>query len=805
MVEPGQAGRLGSRGTLGLSFALGGWFALAVVAARTLVLFLLEHSHGSDWEVARLRLSNSLLALSCQALVVGVLGALLVILGDSLGLGSRARWGVRGGAAGVLASAATWMLSGRSGADLSQRVGLETARGQAVTALLACGALLLAALLVMVAARQRPGPLFSWTGAVLPLALLVTGAGTLRIARAGVRERMLVRSVEQELFAADWEVLEQHPDGGVGLRVLSPSALNAESCVGMPSLCLPPPARVRRAVPAGSGPLVLVGRAGIDHSVREDLGPDYADGSVRFAVKIDGELRHEERLSIERSYGWVALGPGSGLPVHGGAVLELETELLDGSGRAYVPRDPLPVGLGGLGLERHEELERVRSSSEAPNIVLVLVDTLRADRTSVQGYHRPTTPNLEALARRGVVFEEACSTSSWTWPATASLFTGMQPEEHGVVDAGSSFLPETLDTLAEALQRRGITTAAWSASPLIVSDKNFDQGFELFHGPRNSEMRPTAEVLPPALDWLGAIGDWRFFLYLHLCDPHAPPQVLPEARARFASEVPRSFDPESLLPLTHELRRKACSAPGAAAGEVSLEEQRWISDLYDASVWSVDCWIGRLLERLEALGLDERTIVVVTSDHGEELFDHGLLAHAHSLYRELVRVPLIAAGPGLPRGVRIANPVSIAALAPTLVRRAGGELAGLREATELFAEGPARPQELLFSTHQGLWNGSLGLPLYGILAEPYVLHFSPEGRDWGVAEPSAEGQWRLFDRRADPAEQRDIAQSEPERARALRAALLERVEMLEARRKPRAVESDPATLEMLRGLGYVGH
>jgi arylsulfatase A-like enzyme len=571
---------------------------------------------------------------------------------------------------------------------------------------------------------------------------------------------------------------------------------------GMPALVLPPPARVRHVV-AGEGPLWLATRVGIDHSVREDVGERYADHALRFTLRLDGEEVFAATLPIQADE-WVHAG--SGYLVGDGTVIELETALLDPAGKPVTPEDPLLAGFGGLDLERRVQRERTRSSPSAPNIVVVLIDTLRADRTSAYGYARETTPHLRALAERGTLFDEAYSTASWTWPSTASLFTGMQPEEHGVVDAGSSFLSERHDTLAEALQRAGFTTAAWSGNPLIVADKNFDQGFELFDAPRDGGLRRTEVMMPSVLDWLDAAAEWRFFLYLHLLDVHLPHYPLPEARERFAADVPASFDPRSVLSLSWELRRgEGFGERGEPAPErvVPPEEQRWISDLYDASVWTADHWLGQVLERLESLGLSERTIVLVTSDHGEELFDRGLLSHGHSLHHELTRVPLVLAGPGIPRG-RSAAPISCTRIAPTLARLAGSEIRDLTGALELFRAPAASEETILFSTEQGWWNGAQEQSIFGLRRGAQVLHYAPEGRDWGATQPAAGGQVRLYDLRNDPDEREDLSAREPERALELKDALLQRIRELEARR-PRAVQgSDPATLELLRGIGYVG-
>jgi arylsulfatase A-like enzyme len=490
--------------------------------------------------------------------------------------------------------------------------------------------------------------------------------------------------------------------------------------------------------------------------------------------------------------------------VHGGAQLELESALIDAQGQEVAGAPPLRAGFGGLALERRERLARTTSAPERPNVVLIVLDTLRADRTSAYGYARPTTPNLAALAARGVLFEEAQATASWTWPSTASLLTGLYPEQHGVEDAASSFLPAALDTLPEALQRVGFTTAAWSGSPLIVPDKGFDQGFEFFDASREGTLRRSDLILPGALEWLGSLRGTRFFLYLHLMETHAPFVPLAEGRAQFAAGVPAGYDPRKVLDYNWELQSQGFDEHGARRTDavVTPDEQRWISELYDGCVWSADHCLGLLLARLAELGLDDETIVAVTSDHGEELFEHGLVTHGNTLHRELVRVPLVLAGPGLPRGERVAAPLSGVAVGPTLARLAGTTLAGLSAPPDLFAAGDPAP--MLFSTRQGWWNGYARQPLFGLREGSTVLHLAPEAAPWGASAQPGAGELRLYDLALDPGETNDLAASEPARAEALRAELVRRLASFAEHRVVNGAAPDPGTLERLRGLGYLG-
>ena len=785
------------------AFALAAWLALFLVVARAGVLLALEHAHHGDLALAWMRVSQAVLPL-----VVGAAGLALATAlaawGAALVPGRVLAWG----APFVFAALYFVFLWGRLDADASRRIGHDTAQGRAALGVAALAGLVLSAFYFLRRLRALHGLLAaSWTRALVPLALLALVLLGLRLAFGALEPRMEVRRVERELAGMTWEVLRAHADGAPAPSVLCPSVEYRENGAARPALLLPPPARVRRVLSESDASLWLLGGAGLDQSVHE-VAERYPGHALRLGLRIDGVRAFEATLPLVSSPAWVELGGGAGLAVRPGAQLELESALLDASGAVVEPADPLPAGFGGLVLERRTRVPRTRASRAAPNIVLVVLDTLRADRTSAYGYARDTTPHLAELARRGVLFEEAHSTASWTWPSTASILTGLLPEEHGVEDAASSFLSEGLDTLAEALQRAGYTTAAWSGSPLIVPDKRFDQGFEFFDASHEGNLRRSDIVMPGALEWLGTAREWRFFLYLHLMEPHAPFVPLAEGRQRFAAEVPRSFDPRKAVDYQWELLERGFSESGEARPErvVSPEEQRWISDLYDGCVWSGDHWLGRLLERLEELELADTTIVAVTSDHGEELFDHGLLAHAHTVHRELVRVPLVLAGPGIPAGQRVSVPVSCTALGPTLARLGGSEIEGLGSVAPRVHDllQPGNGDTLLFSTLQGYWNGAGRQPLFGLREGTSVLHFAPRGAPYGTPPSDGEGQLRLYDLAHDPEERTDLAPAQPERARALRARLLALLEALESRRTETGGAVDPATLDVLRGLGYTG-
>lgn len=313
------------------------------------------------------------------------------------------------------------------------------------------------------------------------------------------------------------------------------------------------------------------------------------------------------------------------------------------------------------------------------NVVVICVDTLRADHLTAYGYSRGTTPRLDALARQGALFENTLSTAPWTVPAVGSLLTSLYPSQHGAGLVGEVRLldrstpaqlrPEA-ETLADLLHRAKLRTALFSANPYLWG--RFQRAFDHAEASRNSAQSLTAR----ALAWVRQAPRRPFFLYLQYIDLHQP--ITPPEP--YASHFP--VDPYA-----------GNGRLDAAPAERSFERQRdWNAAdfrrfrehkiaLYDGALLYVDGEIGRLLDGLRKLGRGEDTLVVVTADHGEEFWDHGEeerleggdpravwgVGHGHTLYQELLHVPLILAGPGIPPGRRVPCPTTLLDVAPTIL------------------------------------------------------------------------------------------------------------------------------------------
>jgi arylsulfatase A-like enzyme len=300
------------------------------------------------------------------------------------------------------------------------------------------------------------------------------------------------------------------------------------------------------------------------------------------------------------------------------------------------------------------------------NVLLVCVDTLRADRLGAYGYKRlPTSPEIDQLASESIVFEDASAPASWTKPSVPSFLTGTYPLQHGVYEGSaraaegtvSDVLPETATTLAELFARAGYQTAAFVENAQLRKGMGFEQGFGDQYIDDAGDAR---EIRWRALDWLDERGDAGrpFFVYLHILDVHWPYDVPDNAAQRFASgpevEAFRGEDSRVLRDAVNDGTRT-----------LDQREREVVNDLYDGAVRYVDGELGRLRRALVERGLWDNTIVCLVADHGEEFLEHGRIGHGHGLWENLLRVPFILRIPR-ERPRRVSTPVSLVDLAPTL-------------------------------------------------------------------------------------------------------------------------------------------
>ena len=443
-----------------------------------------------------------------------------------------------------------------------------------------------------------------------------------------------------------------------------------------------------------------------------------------------------------------------------------------------------PSSGGGSGAEA-EPPGLTTASAAPPDVVLVSIDTLRADHLGSYGYPKPTSPHLDRLAARGIVFDRAMAHAPSTLPSHVSIFTSTLPTEHRVMVATESPLPDDLPTVAEVFLDAGYRTAAFHSGGQLTDDLSIDRGFD--------EWVHVGEAFAPIVErgceWLGTSTE-PAFLFLHTYEIHHPYRPRPELLALFDDGYTGPLPPN--IEIDDHLR------PINGQSEVTLEiddrDLAYIVATYDAELRSVDESIGRLVDCLEEQGRLDRTLFAITSDHGEEFGEHGWVGwHSHTLYDELLHVPLILRLPGdREAGRRVGPAVRSIDIAPTLLDVTGIPAPdGFRGRSLLplaLGEAPeARPADTVtisMRDHRGLVPGNISVR-------------SPTHKLIGA---------RLYDLLQDPRETVDVAAASPGVATALkvhRDAAITLARPIRSGLSEGESRLDEQTLEELRALGYL--
>jgi arylsulfatase A-like enzyme len=450
-----------------------------------------------------------------------------------------------------------------------------------------------------------------------------------------------------------------------------------------------------------------------------------------------------------------------------------------------------------------------RANATGPNVLLVVVDTLRFDRTGAAGGAASKTPALDRLAQEGTSFTMTYAQASWTKPSVASLVTSLYPGTHQA-NLRRDQLGESLTTLPEAMAALGHRTAVFSGNPWISPAFGFDQGVEFFfeaeretfsrfvvlwrilktleralgvkhasqvlasleerygvRSPHRTNCERDRALVNAFRAWLPEVQERPWFAYVHLMSPHIPYEP-PSIASNFATA-----DQVELLQTSSAL---------------SEERHRELLELYDGAVAHGDTVLADILAHLEASGSLDRTVVVVTADHGEEFHEHGRWGHGKSLYDEVVRVPLVLRGPGIRTNARENRPTMLVDVMPTLVRLAGGQPDGTWEGEDLLALSPERTAYAELIREGGLESSM-------VYQRPYKLI---EVVDALGAAPRVE----FYDLASDPGER--VSRDRPETGpwRAAKNAIRERA-ISKRGREQRLEQLDEAAEERLRALGYL--
>jgi arylsulfatase A-like enzyme len=472
--------------------------------------------------------------------------------------------------------------------------------------------------------------------------------------------------------------------------------------------------------------------------------------------------------------------------------------------------------------------EAVGAGESGSSAIVILIDTLRADHLGTYGYARPTSPNIDRLAQGSVVFERAVAQAAWTKPSVTSLLTGAFVHRHGVVESRDALGPE-LPTIAEQMRAHGFRTAAFTSNPWITPEFHFDRGFDDFESGRAMGVQLTNlyrilmrsdraiaraglrlgltdrvfstssernlgnserdERLTGAfLDWLDAHRRARFFAYLHLIGPHdpydPPARFVEPFRDPLHAQAPRPIRPPARVQSIFETAQ-----PMAPTDLDALRAQ------YDGAIAFTDMLIGRITERLEKLGLLDRILLVLVSDHGEEFYEHHNWRHGNQLYDEVIHVPMMIRFPGRLSPERSDAPVMLVDVFPTVLGLVGArkDLPTL-DGHDVFdsERAPGRP---VYSEH---WRFEGGEYVSRAVSRDGMK--LTETNDKTLGKDGSE----LYDLRTDPREQTNLipTQTGGQPVAQELKGLLTKFEPEKPFAVAPAVEVDRSTQERLRQLGY---
>ncbi len=418
----------------------------------------------------------------------------------------------------------------------------------------------------------------------------------------------------------------------------------------------------------------------------------------------------------------------------------------------------------------------VRARPRPPaSVILVSIDTLRADRVGCYGYARDTSPFLDSLAARGALFRNVVAECSWTLPSHVTMLSGVTPSTHGANGPQSAPGPETR-LLAEILRAAGYRTIALTDGGYLSSANGFARGFGVFMQRR----RGLPTILRDAREHLGRLPAVEpYFLFLHTYDVHCPYTPSEPYATQFSSSGAESIETKDRCGDSH------FNAMTLTEGQV-----RYLSDRYDASIREADAQLGEFFAFLDSTGRLDNTLVVVTSDHGEEFGEHRRIGHKGTLYREVLMVPLVVVGPGV-RPARVDAPVGLVDLVPTLLHLLGLPIPDDVEGSSLVPLMQGRPRP-----------AGVGDARVSEIDWPTALRSVLTPERHLVVEPGA-GKSELYATRADPEERRDVAPANPAEVSALAAILDDYARTHRPRTADAAEPLTPEQIEELRNLGYV--
>ncbi len=436
------------------------------------------------------------------------------------------------------------------------------------------------------------------------------------------------------------------------------------------------------------------------------------------------------------------------------------------------------------------------------NIILISIDTLRADHLGCYGYKENTSPNIDRYAKSGVVFRNAFSPSSWTGPAHLSMMTSLSPIAHGLIYYGSdNKLNSKTPTLASILRNNHFETAAFTGGGWVSNITGVDIGFSTFKTPD----KHFKKNIIAAQKWLDHIGEKKFFLFLHGYDVHKPYRPPPPFNTKFSKNYSGKYDVDKFQP------------DEPKPNETDL---RYVISQYDGEIASVDQLLNSFFNYLKGRGLLKNTLVFITADHGDEFYEHGSVDHIHTLYDELIHVPLIVFGPTITPAI-ITSQVGTIDILPTIL-----DLLGIKHESERFqgcslinyllTSKTGNPPEDVFSftgfekypyhlssirtarwklIHNDL-SGMKNINLNSIAHRPrYTYKFKHRAEDY----------YELYDLKSDPQEKHNLFDPKNEIAISLQKRLIQYIKVSKSialKAKKRSLMTSEQ-IKNLKSLGYL--
>jgi len=436
---------------------------------------------------------------------------------------------------------------------------------------------------------------------------------------------------------------------------------------------------------------------------------------------------------------------------------------------------------------------RASGRTQRPNIVLIVIDTLRADHVGCYGYGRNTTPHIDRLARDAWVFKNAVSSAPWTTPSVASLLTSQYPSELGVREELARINP-SFPLLSQILRRNGYTTCGIVTSPTLAASLGFDRGFDEYeeaydHASTTHDDICSPAVTSKAIEFLRRKHIKPFFLFVHNFDPHYNYILHPEY----------DFYPAYTGSLTSGERIREL---WKRLDTLSDDDVRYLTSLHDSEIAFTDEHIGKLLDELVRLGLYENTMVIVTADHGEEFMERGWLGHTVTLYQELIHVPLVVRVPGA-TAQQIDTSVGLVDVLPTVLAHANIEAPQGIEGQALSPEG------LRAADHHPRFSETFNnQPRAERHREPIALRCVVH-RGRKVIFDAMNDRTQCYDLSRDPLEGTDISGAGEPEMTALREKLMQWIDQMDRQYPAPSTTQDaqelftPEQIKMLKSLGYL--